>query len=181
MMFARRVMLLAGLLTGFAVPAAAADSAYTTHDYENCRLVSDDAASQQRRCEGLHGIAVNYYNEDDDATIDFGVDGSKDAWPYAQSFVFAGKTIEWRGETRNGKLVPYAAIVRYDLGRAIGGPFRPALMIFRLVGHTSSCLAAAVDGRRADANVRARRLADTFVRDFRCGKDKRRMAASGSR
>jgi len=40
---------------------------------------------------------------------------------------------------------------------------------------------AARAGRRADANVRARRLADTFVRDFRCGKDKRRMTASGSR
>ncbi len=129
----------------------------------------------------MYGIAVNYYGEDDGATIDFGTDGSKDAWPYAQSFVFAGKTIEWRGETRNGRLVPYAAIVRYDLGRAIGGPFRPALMIFRLVGTTSSCLAAAEDGRRADANARARRTADTFVRDFRCGKDKPRMMASGAR
>jgi hypothetical protein len=31
-----------------------------------------------------------------------------------------------------------------------------------------------VDTRKAKANERARALADSFVRTFRCGKDKRR-------
>jgi len=164
-----------------ATPSRAADSAYTTHDYARCQLVEKDDGAERRRCTGFGGIVVNYHGEDDDAVIDFGSDGSKEDWPYEQSFVFAGKTIEWRGDVRSGAIVPYAAIVRYDMGQSVSGPFRPELMIFRLGGTTSSCLAAAEDGRRADANARARRTADTFVRDFRCGKDKPRMMASGAR
>ncbi len=166
---------LVACLVGLAGPAAlAADSTYTTHDYDTCRLVSDEPGAQQRRCEGISGIAVNYYASDDDATVDFGEEGAKHDGPYDPPFAFAGKTIEWRGIERNGALEPYAAIVRFDLGQAIGGPFRPELMIFRLEGKTRSCLAASVDGRRRDANVRARQLADTVVRRFTCSKDTRR-------
>jgi hypothetical protein len=167
-------VLVAFLLGLAGSPARAADSAYTTHDYETCRLVSDEPGSQRRRCDGFAGIAVNYYGSDDDATVDFGEEGAKHDGPYQPPFVFAGKTIEWRGIERNGALAPYAAIVRFDMGHAIGGPFRPELMIFRLDGSIRSCLAASVDGRRRDANVRARHLADTFVRSFACGKDARR-------
>ena len=135
--------------------ARAADSAYTTHDYEACPLTIDEDAYQVRRCEGFGGIAVNWHNEDDGAVV-------------------AGKTVEWRGASRTGALAPYAAIVRYDMGRSIGGPFEPVLMIFHLDGRTGSCLAASVDGRRANANTRARRIADTFARTFRCGADTRR-------
>src|SRR6516165_15488 len=39
--------------------ALAADSAYTTHDYEACPLTIDEDAYQVRRCEGFGGIAVN--------------------------------------------------------------------------------------------------------------------------
>ena len=155
-------------------PVRAADSAYTIHDYAACPLVVDEDPYQVRRCQGFDGIAVNWHNEDDDTVVDFGVKGSSEGWPYEQSFVFAGKTVEWRGATKAGVLVPYAAIVRYGLGRSIGGPFDPVLMIFRLEGKTGSCLAASVDGRRADANVRARKIADGFVRSFRCGHDARR-------
>jgi hypothetical protein len=167
-------VLAVALIGGTAIPSLAADSVYTTHDYQACPLVKDEDPYQVRRCEGFGGIAVNWHNEDDDAVVDFGTNGSSEDWPYEQSFVFAGKTIEWRGATRAGGLVPYAAIVRYDMGRSIGGPFDPVLMIFRLEGRENSCLAASVDGRRADANARARRLADGFVRTFRCGKDTRR-------
>jgi hypothetical protein len=170
-----RIQILGLILLGLgATPALAADSAYTTLDYEKCPLVRDEDPYQVRRCEGFGGIAVNWHNEDDDSTIDFGENGSSEEWPYEQSFVFAGKTIEWRGATTAGVLVPYAAIVRYDMGRSIGGPFEPVLMIFRLEGKTGSCLAASVGGRHADANARARKLADTFVRTFRCGTDTRR-------
>jgi hypothetical protein len=130
---------------------------------------------QLRRCRGFGGIAVNYHAADDESMIDFGEGGSEDDWP-GRSFVFAGETIEWRGGTATGALVPYAAIVRYDTSRGgIGGPFDPELVIYRLKGRSRSCVAASVDGHRADANVRARVLADTFVRTFRCGKDRRRM------
>jgi hypothetical protein len=169
-----RVLAVAAVVLIVTSPARAADSAYTTYDYAACPLVVDEDPYQVRRCQGFDGIAVNWHNDDDDAVVDFGVKGSSEEWPYEQSFVFAGKTVEWRGASRAGVLEPYAAIVRYDLGRSIGGPFDPVLMIFRLEGKTGSCLAASVDGRRADANARARKIADGFVRSFQCGKDRRR-------
>jgi hypothetical protein len=170
----RSILILAALAVALAaVPARAAESAYTTHDYAACPLIKDEEPYQVRRCAGFGGIPVNWHNEDDDATIDFGSNGAREQWPY-ESFAFAGKTIEWRGIRKAGALVPYAAIVRYDLGRSIGGPFQPVLMIFRLESTTGSCLAASVDARHADANARARRIADRFVRGFRCGKDTRR-------
>jgi hypothetical protein len=165
---------IAAAIVLIAGPARAADGVSTTHDYEACPLIADHDPYQVRRCEGFAGIAVNWHNDDDDSTVDFGENGSSEAWPYEQSFVFAGKTIEWRGATKAGVLVPYAAIVRYDMGRSIGGPFDPVLMIFRLEGKAGSCLAASVDGRRTDANAAARKIADGFVRTFRCGKDTRR-------
>jgi hypothetical protein len=170
----RRIQVLGLILLGLAAtPALAADSAYTTHDYATCPLIADEDPYQVRRCQGFGGIPVNWHNDDDDSTVDFGAKGSSEDWPYEQSFAFAGNTIEWRGAATAGGLVPYAAIVRYDMGHSIGGPFEPVLMIFRLEGKTSSCLAASVGARHADANVRARRLADTFVRTFRCGTDTR--------
>lgn len=67
--------------------------------------------------------------------------------------------------------------MRFQLCRSIGGPCRPELVLFRLEGKRRSCIAATLDGTRADANVQARALADDFVRRFRCGKDARRPPA----
>jgi hypothetical protein len=82
--------------------------------------------------------------------------------------------IEWRGPLVNGKVMPIAAIVRYQLCRTVGGPCAPELAIYRLVGTRASCIAATVNGRRTDANIRARAIADTFAPSFDCLKDKRR-------
>ena len=69
----------------------------------------------------------------------------------------------------------FAAATLAFLRGGICGPFDPELVIYRLKGRSRSCVAASADGRREDANVRARALAGTFVRTFRCCKDKRRM------
>jgi len=47
-------------------------------------------------------------------------------------------------------------------------------VLFRLEGKRRSCISASVDATPADANVRARALADGFVRGFRCGTDQKR-------
>jgi hypothetical protein len=156
--------------------AADAVSVYTHHDYNKCRLVRKDAATQSRRCKGIAGIPINYSNGEDDSVIDFGRDGLVGEASWGDEFAFAGKTIEWRGFRKNGRLEPYAAIVRFDVGRSIGGPFRPRLEIFRLEGDRRSCLAASVDGRKPDANRQARKIADDFVATFDCDKDKMRQA-----
>ncbi|SDR47563.1 hypothetical protein SAMN05519103_03653 [Rhizobiales bacterium GAS113] len=149
-------------------------SAYTKHDYERCKLVSRDVASQTRKCRGIAGIAINYQNDDDNSVIDFGKEGLVGERGYDEGAVFAGKTIEWRGVRRRGALAPYAAIVRFDMGRSVSGPFRPQLMIFRLEGTQRSCVVASLDARKPNADEKARQIADDIAATFACGKDKAR-------
>ena len=149
-------------------------SAYTKHDYEKCKVISDEEPVTERQCEGHGGIAVNWTNEPDASVVAFGKDGLVGEYGRAFSFGVAGDTVEWRGAVTGGKLVPFAAIVRFDICGGIGGPCHPELVLFRLEGAERSCIAAMVDTRKAKANERARALADSFVRTVRCGTDKRR-------
>jgi hypothetical protein len=159
-------------------PASAAEpvsSAYTRHDYENCQKLSDDDPIMERRCEGYAEIPILWINDPDSSSLSFGTEGALGG-EYDARFTFAvvGNVIEWRGPVEAGTVVPYAAIVRYQLCRAIGGPCAPELVVYRLVGKRASCIVATVNGRRADANLRAREIADTFARNFDCENDKRR-------
>jgi hypothetical protein len=150
-------------------------SAYTRHVYEQCVHTNDDDPIMERRCAGHGGIEVHWINEPDNSSVSFGSEGAIGG-EYDPRFTFAvvGNVIEWRGPLTGGSIAPIAAIVRYELCRAIGGPCAPELVIYRLLGKRASCIAATVNGRRADANLRAREIADTFVASFDCEKDKPR-------
>jgi len=168
------------LLVAMSLGASAASaepiaSVYTRHDYEKCRKTGNDDPIVERRCVGHDAIPVHWVNEPDSSSVSFGTDGAVGG-EYDQRFTFAvaGDVVEWRGPVRSGKVAPFAAIVRYQLCRSIGGPCAPELVIYRLVDKRASCIAATVNGRHADANARAREIADTFGRSFNCEKDKRR-------
>jgi hypothetical protein len=166
------------MAAAFDLPALAADrvgSAYSRFDYEKCTRTSDDDPIMERRCEGYGDIPVHWINEPDSSSVSFGEEGNLGG-EYDSRFTFAvvGDVVEWRGAFRNEELIPYAAVVRYQLCRSVGGPCAPELVIYRLVGKHASCIAATVNGRRADANARAREIADGFARIFDCEKDKRR-------
>jgi hypothetical protein len=163
------------LCLGVALAGEASDSIYTRHDYERCARTSDDDPIMERRCEGHDGIAVHWTNEPDNSSVSFGSENSIGG-EFDARFTFAtvGDVIEWRGPVQNGRVAPVAAIVRYQLCRAVGGPCTPELAIYRLHGKRGSCIAATVNGRRPDANARAREIADTFMRSFDCEKDKPR-------
>jgi hypothetical protein len=150
-------------------------SAYTRHVYEQCVHTSDDDPIMERRCTGHGGIEVHWINEPDNSSVSFGSEGAIGG-EYDPRFTFAvvGNVIEWRGPLTGGSIAPIAAIVRYELCRAIGGPCTPELVIYRLVGKRASCIAATVNGRRPDANSRARAITDTFVASFDCEKDEPR-------
>jgi hypothetical protein len=175
---ARRSIAVAAILI-LANPGAFAEekyqSVYTRHVYEKCARISDDDPITERRCRGHDGIEVHWVNEPDSSSVSFGSEGAVGG-EYDPRFTFAvaGDVIEWRGPLVSGKVAPVAAIVRYQLCRTIGGPCAPELAIYRLVGRRASCIAATVNGRRPDANARARTLADTFVSKFDCEKDKPR-------
>jgi hypothetical protein len=159
-----------------AAAAGSIESAYSRHDYERCEKLGDDDPIMERRCEGHAGIPVTWINEPDNSNVSFGSEGAVGG-EFDKRFTFAvvGNVIEWRGPVERGAVEPYAAIIRYQLCRAIGGPCAPELVVYRLNGKRSSCIAATVNGRRTDANVRAREMADTFARDFDCEKDKVRI------
>jgi hypothetical protein len=159
-------------------PVGAAEpvsSVYSRHDYERCQKLGDDDPIMERRCEGHAGIPILWVNEPDSSSLSFGTKGAVGG-EYDPRFTFAvaGNVIEWRGPMEAGTVAPYAAIVRYQFCRAVGGPCTPELVVYRLIGNRASCIAATVNGRRADANLRAREIADTFARNFDCEKDKRR-------
>jgi hypothetical protein len=168
---------LAALLCGAQIaPASSIESAYSRHDYERCQKISDDDPIMERRCVGHAGIPVTWVSEPDSSSVSFGTEGAAGGeFDKRFTFAVAGDVIEWRGPVERGKVAPYAAIVRYQLCRAIGGPCAPELVVYRLNGTRSSCIAATVNGRRADANVRAREMADSFARGFDCEKDKVRI------
>lgn len=157
------------------IAAATADSAYTRHDYERCERLSEDDPIMERRCEGYAGISILWINEPDNSSVSFGTEGTIGG-EFDPRFTFAvvGNVIEWRGPLENGRIAPYAAIVRYQLCRSVGGPCAPELAIYRLHGTRGSCIAATVNGRRTGANARAREIADSFIRNFDCAKDKPR-------
>jgi hypothetical protein len=163
------------LCLGDGSAGAASDSVYTRHEDERCARTGDDDPILERRCQGYDGIAVHWTNEPDNSSVSFGTESSIGG-EFDARFTFAvvGDVIEWRGPVRSGKVVPVAAIVRYQLCREVGGPCTPELAIYRLHGKRGSCIAATVNGRRPDANARVREIADTYMRSFDCEKDKPR-------
>jgi len=169
------VVALALLATPSPGAAQLIDSAYTKHDYQKCKVVGDEDPVLETLCQGYAGIPVRWLNGPDSSSIFFGDEPAPDD-TYDARFTFAvvENTIEWRGPRKAGRIEPFATIVRFQLCRSIGGPCRPELVLFRLEGTRRSCIAATLGGMRADANVRARALADSFVRGFRCGTDTRR-------
>ena len=159
--------------SAFATAASAGsfDSAYTTQNYQKCPIALNEPGAITRHCTGYGGVRINWFGADDDAIVDFGRKGNT-VEAEGLSFAAAKDTIEWRGPLRGKTIAPLAAIVRYSICQTISGPCHDELYVYRLNGRESSCVMAVVDGRPADANVQARRIADDFGAVFRCGRDK---------
>lgn len=163
----RAAFVLACLVGAFAAErAGAGESAYTKFDWEKCRKTGEEDDAVMRRCNGPGGIAVNINSGADAAFVSFGAKGVRGETQLGE-FYFPKDTVEWR---KNGGK-PFAAILRYDIGKAIAGPFRSALVVHKLEGAASSCIVAIVDGATPDANAQARKTADAAAPKFTCGKD----------
>ena len=164
----RALILIACLVGALAAHgAAAADSAYTKFGWEKCRKTGEEDDVVMRRCAGPDGIAVDINSGADAAFVSFGEKGARGETQLGE-FYFPKETVEWR--KASGK--PFAAILRYDIGKSVGGPFRSALVVYKLEGKTSSCVVAIVDGGKPGANERARAAADEAAPKFTCDKDR---------
>lgn len=113
---------------GSALAGGQSGSAYTRHDFEQCTRTGEDDPIMERRCVGLDGVVVRWTSEPDNSSVSFGTEGTIGG-EFDARFTFAvvGNVIEWRGPLEGSKVVPHAAIVRYQLCRAIGGPCAPEL------------------------------------------------------
>jgi hypothetical protein len=162
--------LMTGALAG--TPAAAQEmvSTYTRHDYEKCRKSPAGNDLAETICTGAVGIKVRWTAEADSSSVNFGERGIGESLFEGLDFFEAGNTIEWLGP-KGGR--PIVAIVRYRAGKRIGNLDVNRLVVHRIGVDGVSCIVGSVDGRKADANAQARKLADARGRDFRCGQDKR--------
>jgi hypothetical protein len=148
--------------------AAAPTSIYTPLDLDRCQIVSRAHAGEgdwvNRRCPGRAGIPL-FVNEDDARfDLDAGVDNG--AWESAVPFNELGPQVEWRME--RGR--PFAIIYRYAIPEAVAGG--RSMLAVETIGRRGrpGCLVALIQGGET-ANARARLLADTRARGFRCGTD----------
>lgn len=78
-------------------------------------------------------------------------------------------TLEWRVEKQNGAWVPFATILRYFWDSSDGRKGQ-TLVVTSLQGDEACHVAHIKADGNPNANVEARRAADTLARDFDCAK-----------
>lgn len=155
-------------------------STYTKWNIETCHIIEKDEVSKVHSCPGKAGIVIKLFNDPDSLTLSFGKEENTRAeiagkitseWHWESSFIFAKNTVEWRGYKARSGTTPFAAIVRYDIGKGVGGPFRQKLVVYRIQNDRISCIAAKIDAHQPNANQLARDAADKAGASFRCGID----------
>ncbi len=169
-----------GLLP-FAADAADIGSAYSKIEDDNCRLVAEYEAGATSVCEGHAGIWIRIDDGDARVSVIFGVDPDADPelgrrFESFQSFNNIGDVIEWR--FRDGER-PFAAILRWlisvhqDTDDSNERKTGQVLVISRVSDDSGpGCVVGYVDALvNKDANVMARKIADTMAADFQCDVD----------
>lgn len=145
-------------------------SAYTPLNLDACEIVSVAHAGEgdwlNRRCPGRNGVTLFVSEDDARFDVDAGVDNGE--WESPTQLNELGPQLEWRLE--GGR--PFALIYRYNIPEAMAGG--RSMLAVESIGRTGrpGCLVALLRATPA-ANARARRIADSRARNFRCGRDER--------
>ena len=156
-------------------------SSYTSTAPKDCRSIGkprDPDGGTTQVCPGKSGLVVVISEDDLRQTVSVGPNrmaASKEpaAEAWFAPFNSTAPTLEWRAV--NGK--PFAIIQRWliadnnDLDKGGSPNAKPMLAVTRLPPGPV-CHVAYIDGQaNRNANELARRAADEFARDFKCGKD----------
>jgi hypothetical protein len=166
-------------------------SSYTSTAPKDCRVTSAKNGvdgSTVRVCPGKAGYVVLISEDDLRETVSVGrnrLGASREpaAQTWFEPFNSTTHTVEWRAV--DGK--PFAIIQRWHIadnsdqgkdGRPIA---KPMLAVTRL-SPGPVCHVAYVDAQaNPNPNELARKAADEFARDFKCGKDKVKVVGSSGR
>ena len=169
--------------SGLISPASAQTftSSYTSTAPKDCRSIGkprDPDGGTTQVCPGKSGLVVVISEDDLRQTVSVGPNrmaASKEpaAEAWFAPFNSTAPTLEWRAV--DGK--PFAIIQRWliadnnDLDKGGSPNAKPMLAVTRLPPGPV-CHVAYIDGQaNRNANELARRAADEFARDFKCGKD----------
>jgi hypothetical protein len=152
----------------FSSPVLAAESVYTDAD-KACLDIGDKRAEGRGamlRCPGPAGYAVVFTDEGNVVDARFGPRGREANLRGLQwTGAIGAKKVEWR--MANGR--PVAAIFRIARMNPETLESTPYLAVAK-VTPKGGCLIELVDARAADANAKARRIADEGVGAHLCGK-----------
>lgn len=166
------VTFLAITVTGQTLSAAEISSLYTKLDLKKCRLVAsnpNEGGWAEFSCKGHNGISVRVAEGDLRYFVSFGPNAKNQvaATQTLGPFNTIHHTLEWRVEKQGKAWVPFATILRYfwDSGDGRKGQ---TLIVTKLEGNEACQVAHVKADGNPNANVEARRIADTTARAFDC-------------
>ncbi|WP_048647334.1 hypothetical protein [Nitratireductor soli] len=181
-----RLALSALFLTAMTGLAGGADieSAYTEFDVEkDCATFAVPAEGEEGDwanvvCPGWRGYPVLVYYGDLRESVFYGFPPAGDMAPPWESFAgfnHTGPTIEWRILTEGRRQRPIATIHRWFVADAEETEKDIEVLVVEKVGqlqeHDGCVMGYVMATGNADANEKARRIADEQAFDFACGAD----------
>lgn len=154
--------------TGGGAAAGGVTYAYTTIDLDRCTVTDsnvDEGGWAERRCPGHGGLPL--FVDDGDGRFDIDAGMRNSGFDTLGAFNNPPETVEWR--MRDG--VPFAIIYRlHDVSMETSGR---SVLFVETVGRPGEpgCVIGRVAGNLADANLRAREMADQGAAGFDCDSD----------
>ena len=180
------------LAAAFGSQASAAESVYTTLDFDNGSCLSSDATPTAEDeemgvvalvCPGYGNYPVQFQSNDERQSVHYGDPGTATgnvAFETFAPFNSIVDTVEWRLD--HG--LPFAAIQRFMVSTGedqpapgtTDGPVKGEVLVVSKVGQpvqAAGCVIGLVDAlANAQADAMARQVADTLATIFRCGEDR---------
>ena len=175
-MNSKKILLLAAVFACLAINAFAQEpkitSVYTPLADKKCKTLessAEDAGSYRGRCLGTAGYKLELLEGDLRQTINvIAPNGKKfelNLWTTVSSaFSFVGDKAEWRVVTKKGKAMPVALIVRFNASENTEKPDQTtSYLVVSKITANEVCITDIVKNG-ADANAKARELADAAAK-----------------
>lgn len=155
------------LLCAMSAAAQSNQSIYTNLSTDKCRTLESDtsgAGYYRGQCPGVAGYKLLVEEGDIRQNITVvtpsGKEHSLELWNViGSSFSFVGQKAEWRVQKKNGKTVPVALIVRYNLSNPEDSAKSTSYLTVSKITPGKICVTNKIPPS-ANANEEARRAAD---------------------